>query len=84
MDKKTRSSLNMQNTVTLLMDEYTDVVSADPDLVASEAVRQVHLGRVRVAARKAIVQTEGTTQNKEAEKTRVIREILKPIGRAEA
>ena len=84
MDKKTRASLNMQNTVTQLMDEYTDVVSADADLVASEAVRQVHLGRVRVAARKAFVQTPGTTANKEAEKTRVIRDILKPIGRVEA
>jgi hypothetical protein len=84
MDKKSRSSLNMQNTVTNLLDTYNDVLTADADLTAAEAVRQVHLGQARLAARRAAVQTPATTANKEAEKARVINDLLKPLGRVHA
>lgn len=74
----------MQNTVTGLLDDYPDVVTADADLAAGEAQRQGHLGRVRIAARKAEQTTPALTADKIKEKDRVIAEILKPLGRVHA
>ena len=40
MNKRARSRANMHTTVTLLLDEYDDVLAADADLTAAEQVRQ--------------------------------------------
>lgn len=84
MDKKSRVALAMQNAVTALLDTYNDVLTADADLAAGELLRQAHLGKWRVAARKADVQTPDATANKETVKTTVITDLLKPLGRVSA
>jgi hypothetical protein len=85
MDKRLRSISNMHGTVSQLLDTYNDVLTADADLVAAEALRQASLGKFRIAARRAgAVQTPVATDNKESEKARVIREVLRPLGRVQA
>ncbi len=84
MDKKIRSLLNMQNTVTGLLDEYDDVLTADADLAAAEQLRQVQLGMVRAQGRAADTDTVPKTENKETTKAQVIRNVLKPLGRVHA
>jgi hypothetical protein len=85
MDKRIRSQSNMHVTVSKLLDSYNDVVVADADLQLAETARQVLLGRFRAAARRAgEISSPVFTGNKEAEKARVIREVLRPLGRVQA
>jgi hypothetical protein len=84
MDKKTRSRANMHTTVTLLLDGYSDVVTADPDLTAAEQARQVHIAAERIQSRKAMEPTTPNTQVKEGQKRNFIADFMKPVGRVEA
>jgi len=74
----------MHATMTHLLDEFNDVVSADPDLAAAEKERQIHLAKERIQSRTALEPTEGNTQVKEAEKASFIEDLMKPVGRAQA
>lgn len=74
----------MLTTVAPLLDEYSDVVAADPDLTAAEQLRQDHIARQRIAARKAMEPTTGNTELKETDKAAFIKELMKPVGRVQA
>lgn len=84
MDKRNRSRANMHTTVTILLDEFNDVLTADADLAAAEQKRQVHIAQERVQSRKAMEPTTGNTQLKEESKRQFIDELMKPVGRVQA
>jgi hypothetical protein len=84
MNKRNRSRANMHTTVTLLLDEYNDVVTADTDLTAAEQARQVHIAAERIQSRKALEPTKPNTQLKEDEKRNFINDFMKPVGRVQA